>query len=84
MTAVTDRRQLHGHQEGRGCTGVMGGQWVTGMLIGMSGGQGVILSTARGLAGPWGTMTVDNRTRACRHGDTEEERQDSPTARNIT
>lgn len=35
MTAVTDRRQLCGHQEGRGCAGVMGGQWVTGMLRGM-------------------------------------------------
>lgn len=35
MTAVTDRRQLHGHQEGRGREGVMGGQRVTGMPIGM-------------------------------------------------
>lgn len=36
MTAVSDRRQLHGHQERRGRARVTRGQRVRGMLIGMS------------------------------------------------
>lgn len=66
VTAVIDRRQLCGHQKGRGFVGVTRSQQVTGMwsFLGRGGG---ISSTGQGLADPQGATTAQA------HRDQEEE-----------
>lgn len=63
VTGKMDRRQLHGHQERRGPSGVAGGQRVRGMLIGMQR-----VAAARGSissVGPQGAVAVDHGLRVC-------------------
>lgn len=76
-SAVTDRRQLRGHQERRSRAEVTTGQRVTGMLTGMSwaattGASHHQQDNNKHQAGPRGAVTVDNRPGICREEEVVE------------
>ncbi|KAG8006481.1 hypothetical protein GBF38_001081 [Nibea albiflora] len=80
-SAVTDSRQLRGHQERRSRAEVTTGQRVTGMLTGMSWAAATGAShhqqdNNKHQAGPRGAVTVDNRPGTLSDPEEEVEEED--------